>query len=287
MYISHFLFDQMLMTAFHQSSTTDNSIRPTDVGALSHQYHVWDAPEKHANNGRTRLQQHTCNTAADADAVLGSTTEANAESTLLSTDEGPFALLLKSLYERIVLLEQQGREKDAQLNRVVQQLARLTANSPNVMPTVDTRYSGGVLVWRIDQFQSKITAMSADSNEMFYSDDAYTSPHGYRYCVRINISPKVSDFIALHVHLMQSDNDYHLDWPFRGRIKISMIHPNLNETKHDIIMSKPEIMAFHRPTQDISPRGFGFLEYANISQVLNRGFIVDDVLTVKVQVGIV
>lgn len=279
----------MLMNAFHQSSTTDNCIRRIDNGLLPHQSHVWDAPEKLSSNGQPRLQQQPGNADVDEDTNLGSS-EATAASTISNTDEeSPFALLLKSLYERIILLEQQAREKDAQLNRVVQQLTRLTLNSANASSTVsiDTRYSGGVLVWRIDQFQSKIAAMSADSNEMFYSDDAYTTPHGYRYCVRINISPKVSDFIALHVHLMQSDNDYHLDWPFRGRIKISMIHPNLNETKNDIIMSKPEIMAFHRPTQDISPRGFGFLEYASISHVLNRGFIVDDVLTVKVQVGIV
>lgn len=191
--------------------------------------------------------------------------------------------LMKSMYERIVVLEQQNREKDLKLDKLILQMAKSTLNTTTVNP----RYSCGVLVWKINQFQSKISAMSADPNAMFYSSEAYTSSHGYRYCCRINISPKFKDFIGLHVHLMKSENDFHLDWPFRGRIKISMIHRNLNETKHDIIMSKPEILAFHRPSQEISPRGFGFLEYASISHVLNKGFVIMDTLTVKIQLNIV
>lgn len=191
--------------------------------------------------------------------------------------------LTKALYERIVVLEQQNREKDLKLDKLTQQMDKFSLNTTFVHP----RYSSGVLVWKINQFQNKISAMSADPNAMFYSSEAYTSPHGYRYCCRINISPKFKDFIGLHVHLMKSENDFHLDWPFRGRIKISMIHRNLNETKHDIIMSKPEILAFHRPNQEISPRGFGFLEYASISHVLNKGFVFMDTLTVKIQLNIV
>lgn len=53
-------------------------------------------------------------------------------------------------------------------------------------------------------------------------------------------------------------------------------------------MSKPEILAFHRPTQEgVSPRGFGFLEYASISDIERRGFILRDTLTIKIQINIV
>lgn len=188
------------------------------------------------------------------------------------------ANLLKALYERIIVLEQQTREQDSKLTQLTQQFAR---------HRIDPRYSGGVLVWQITQFSAKVAAMSADPNHMLYSGESYTSPHGYRFCVRLNISAKFPGLLGLHVHLMQSDNDFHLDWPFRGRIKISMIHRNLNETQHDTIMSKPEILAFHRPSQEISPRGFGFLEYAGIEQVLANGFVVGDTLSLKVQLSIV
>lgn len=185
--------------------------------------------------------------------------------------------------------------------------------------------------------------MLSDPNKMYYSSDTYTSTFGYRYCARINISPKMKEFIGLHIHLMVGPNDYHLDWvshisqqkpqflwfyrsiekqtpillcnfffhaskifnfklwqtdlkllyflshkqPFRGRIKISMIHRNLNETKHDTIMTKPDILAFHRPTKEVSPRGFGFIDYANINELKNKGFIMMDTLSLKIELNIV
>lgn len=235
------------MTMFTEMQTKTMDLKSVEDSKL------WDAPNKHQSNG-DEYHNHK-----------SSETE-----------------LLKALYERIVVLEQQNREKDLKIEKLVQQISKNTFYGD-----VHPRYSCGVLLWKITQFQSKVNAMSSDPNKMFYSAEAYTSPHGYRYCLRINISPKVKDYIGLHVHLMQSDNDFHLEWPFRGRIKISMIHRNLNETKHDIIMSKPEILAFHRPNQEICPRGFGFLEYAGISDILSKGFVVMDTLTIKTHLTIV
>lgn len=188
--------------------------------------------------------------------------------------------LLKSLYERIVVLEQQNREKDAQIEK-------LTLDMKRTCLANEARYSGGVLVWQIKDFVSKVKAMRDDPNKMYYSNDIFTSPNGYRYCARINVSPKMKDFIGLHIHFMKSTNDYHLDWPFRGRIKISMIHGNLNETKYDTIMSKPDILAFHRPMQEISPRGFGFIDYANINELISKNFIIEDKLSLKIELNIV
>lgn len=117
--------------------------------------------------------------------------------------------LLKALYERIVVLEQQSREKDARIEKLKQEMLKASlANDVHVR----ARYCGGVLVWKIPQFQAKVKAMRSDHNKMYYSDETYTSPHGYRYCARVNISPKMRDYIALHIHFMRSDNDFHLDW---------------------------------------------------------------------------
>lgn len=88
--------------------------------------------------------------------------------------------------------------------------------------------------------------------------------------------------------MMQSENDHHLDWPFKGRIKIQLIHPRgLDESQSDTIMSKPEILAFHRPVERVSPRGFGFVEYAWVQDVIRKGFVENDTLTFKIQVTLV
>lgn len=281
------------------------------------QPHAWDAPNKTAPAGQP---EHPAD-----------------DRTLASAHPMPqpagSGLLLKVLYERIIVLEQQSREKDSKLERIGQQLAKLAVNrdaeisaavtaaanaavalatssqhansgsstcggvtTPLLGPVavhaaqINPRFSGGVLVWRITQLRTKLQQMRADPNgKAFFSGDSYTSPFGYRYCVRLNCSPKRSDHIALHVHLMQSDNDFHLDWPFSGRIKISLLHPTeASETKNDIIMSNPEMVAFQRPRTETSSHGFGFLEYAKIQDVLERGFVsAADVLTVKVHLSIV
>lgn len=192
--------------------------------------------------------------------------------------------LIRAMYERIVVLEQRNKEQDL---KILQLGHKLTESCH--FNEINPRYSNGVIIWKITKLQSKIETMRSDPNIMFYSNVAYTSPYGYKFCCRFYISPKCRDSIALHIHLMRSENDIHLDWPFNGRIKISMIHPrNYSDSHHDTIMSKPEILAFHKPTEDISPRGFGFLEYANIKNVLHKnGFITNDSITVKVHMNIV
>lgn len=302
-------FSQRFMAAYHNNIApmapttppdTNNSTAPTQPPPP----HAWDAPDKQTNNGEN-VHQHAANCTAialstgDSSSIahqqMGATGGSGHHSMATATTTPNDKMLFKALYERIVLLEQQSREKDSKMERLSQQLAHCmqlqSASASQQMDNnapIDPRYSGGVLVWRITEFHSKIAAMRADPNAMFYSTEAYTSPHGYRFCLRMNLSPKMRDHIGLHVHLQQSPNDYHLEWPFRGRIKISMIHPTkLEETENDIIMSKPDLQAFHRPTQEISARSFGFLEYASVGHVLNRGFVVGDVLTVKVHLSIV
>lgn len=88
---------------------------------------------------------------------------------------------------------------------------------------------------------------------------------------------------------MQSENDYHLEWPFKGRIKIQMIHPHdFKLTQSDTIMSKQGIQAFYQPQHRISPRGFGFTEYAFVQDMFTQGFVDDqDTVTFKIQVSLV
>uniref|UniRef100_A0A182QDD0 TNF receptor-associated factor 6 n=1 Tax=Anopheles farauti TaxID=69004 RepID=A0A182QDD0_9DIPT len=188
--------------------------------------------------------------------------------------------LVRSMYERIVILEQEVRILGIKLSKQDIQLTKINQE-------VDPRYSGGVLLWKLDDFSNKIDSMLANSNCMFFSGEAYTSPHGYKFCARINVSPRTKDSIGLHMHLMQSENDYHLEWPFKGRIKITLLNVRVPElSQHDTIMSKPEILAFHRPTQDICPRGYGFLEFAKIKDVMAK-FADNNTVVIKVQMNIV
>lgn len=103
-----------------------------------------------------------------------------------------------------------------------------------------------------------------------------------RFCVRLNISPQNPRCFALHLHLMQTEHDGCLEWPFNGRITIVMVHPrDLDLSQRDTMMSNSTLVAFRRPLSEICPRGFGYTEYAVVKDVIANGFVQDDVLMIR------
>jgi hypothetical protein len=100
---------------------------------------LWDAPNKATNNGNGKHQN-------------------NEE-------------LVRGMYERIVFLEQQSREQDLKIGQLSQQLVHASQGC-------EARYSGGVLLWKIKEFHSKIDEMKINPNIMYYSGECYTSAHG-------------------------------------------------------------------------------------------------------------
>ncbi|XP_037812196.1 TNF receptor-associated factor 6-like [Lucilia sericata] len=189
--------------------------------------------------------------------------------------------LIQAMYQRIVVLEQRAFEQEVKIENLTKQLVETHQQ-------VDARYSNGTIVWEIRNFQNLINYLRSNASHLKYSPECYTSPYGYKFCARLNIQPRNTNLLSLHVHLMQSENDIHLEWPFIGRIKLCMVHPrDMKLSQHDTIMTKPEILAFHQPRERISARGFGFVEYANIADIVKRGFCEDDRLLIKIQINLV
>lgn len=107
----------------------------------------------------------------------------------------------------------------------------------------------------------------------------------FRFCVRLNISPQNPLCFALHVHLMKTEYDECLEWPFNGRISFAMINqyePELSQ--RDTMMSNSNLIAFRKPTTEICVRGFGYTEYAIVSDVIRNGFVKNDVLVIRVYI---
>lgn len=190
--------------------------------------------------------------------------------------------ILTKLYDRIATLERDVYGYKMDFKRLTMIINKISIASQ--------RDRGGILVWQIDDFEGKVQAMLNSPVTMFYSPDFYTDPYGYRFCARISLSSKIKtkDTLSFHVHMMQSENDYHLDWPFRGCIQISMINKDAKLTQRDKIMTNEKSTAFQRPTNEISAHSFGFTEYANINSIMKDGFLSSDgKLTIKLRIGIV
>lgn len=193
--------------------------------------------------------------------------------------------LIKSLYERVVVLEQRNREQDIVIANISKQLSAFTISKRKQHNELSLRYCLGNYIWRIDNFQMRLEAMMSDHSKMLYSPGFYTSPNGYRFCVRLNISPQNPHCFALHLHLMKTENDECLEWPFSGRISITMVNQyDYSGSQKDTMMSNTTLMAFRRPTAEICLRGFGYTEYAAVNDVLTGGFVMNDLLIIRVHI---
>ncbi|KDR22761.1 TNF receptor-associated factor 6 isoform X1 [Zootermopsis nevadensis] len=194
--------------------------------------------------------------------------------------------LLRSLYERIVVLEQRNREQDIQLENMKRQLF---ANIDQVSQDLALRYCNGTYLWTVTQISKKLVSMATNpTRSMFYSPGFYTAPNGYRFCARLNLSPNDHSHIALHIHLMRTGHDDSLSWPFTGRITFMLVNAT-DSSRHicDTVMSRPELHAFKRPLRDMNLLGFGYTEFVSVHDLLisTQGFVTpDDSILIKLHI---
>ncbi|XP_047113042.1 TNF receptor-associated factor 6-B [Schistocerca piceifrons] len=207
----------------------------------------------------------------------GESTEKNGET---------WQALARDLFGRIVVLEQKYNEHEIQLSNIKQQLQQHVSNSSAVLEEICRKHCGGVMLWAIPEFRKELNTMEREPAHYFlYSPSFYTSPNGYRFCARLNISPKDHNCLSLLIHLMKTDHDVCLDWPFTGRISFRLV--NMKDSQlhiQETMMSRPEIDAFQQPTKNINPRGFGYTEFISIPELMSAGFIHNDTLTIKIKV---
>lgn len=180
--------------------------------------------------------------------------------------------LLKNLYERIVILEQENRE-----------LSITVSNQKNQLASMCLRNCNGIYMWSLKSFQEKLTAMINDPLKMFYSPGFYTSSNGYKICARINISSKDSDYLSLLLHIMKSENDDFLDWPFNGTMHFVLVHPQNSEKNiREITSSRPDLEAFRKPICELNKRSFGYTEFVRVCDISN--FLQNDSLIFRIEV---
>lgn len=135
--------------------------------------------------------------------------------------------LIYALYERIVILEQKTQEQDLQLKSLANKNFNADIDKAilEINEVLETKYCNGVHLWRIHEFNTKLCEMKKNPDIMYYSKGILTSPYGYGFCARINVSTKEPNWLALHVHMMKTENDSSLNWPFSGRINLTLVHP--------------------------------------------------------------
>ncbi|XP_014255522.1 TNF receptor-associated factor 6 isoform X2 [Cimex lectularius] len=197
-------------------------------------------------------------------------------------------LLIKSLFERLVILEQKSLEQENQLKTAKDKIAEMQNERLRFEAELALKVCNGTYVWNITDVKSKIRFMCKDSANTFYSDGFYTSYTGYKFCARIYVTPQ-QKYLSLWTHIMKGDNDHTLSWPFSGRICFTLIHPTKPENSlREKMCSRPDVEAFKRPKNTINMRGFGYNEFISLSDLTSQEFLNEsDTLNIKIQINVV
>lgn len=191
--------------------------------------------------------------------------------------------VFRNLYERIVVLEQENRELSITVSNQKNQLTALQTSVCFNQEEMCLRNCNGVYIWRLKSFQEKLTTMINDPLKMFYSPGFYTGLNGYKICARINISSRDSDYLSLLLHIMKSENDDALDWPFNGTMCFILVHPRDSEKNiREITSSRPDLEAFRRPTCELNKRSFGYTEFVRVRDIID--FLRQDTLVFRIEV---
>lgn len=157
-----------------------------------------------------------------------------------------------------------------------------------------SRSCQGNFVWRLKNYQKlRAEAKRGAPHCVIHSPGFYTSFNGYQFCIRLNLNGVENargTHLSLFIHLMQSDNDDILPWPFTGKVTLSICDQHEIGNKRnpitETLVAKPGLAAFQRPTTFRNHKGFGYMEFAPISYLESeeRCFVKEDTLLIKADI---
>ncbi|BFZ04822.1 hypothetical protein BsWGS_07861 [Bradybaena similaris] len=183
------------------------------------------------------------------------------------------------LYNRFARMEQ----LNAALVKRVNDLETLLAEK-------DARFYNGDFYWSITHFSQYQQKLLVGEPSVLHSPPFYSSPWGYKVCVRANIdkTPDTAPNLSLFVHFMKGKNDTFLTWPFSGKITICVVDQNPDPSKRmpikETLTANPNLVAFQRPNAMRNHKGFGYMNFLSLAAIENGTILVEDTLVIRVQV---
>ena len=156
---------------------------------------------------------------------------------------------------------------------------------------VEGRLCNGTYIWKIDNYRRHRQDALHGVRTEIHSPPFHTSLYGYKLSLRINLNgvdSGVGKHVALFVHMMQGDYDSILEWPFTGRIALSILDQSDGaEYRHhisDTLVAKPNLSAFQRPTAPRNYKGYGYVEFAPIEAIREPQYVRNNTMLVRIQI---
>ncbi|XP_060566539.1 TNF receptor-associated factor 6-like [Ruditapes philippinarum] len=175
--------------------------------------------------------------------------------------------------------------------KVIRELKGKVKYLESTVNEMEGRCGNGVYVWKIKNFLKLRREAERGEITAIHSASFYSSYYGYKLCIRVNpngVDSAKGTHLSLFIHFMQGEYDDLLEWPFSGRIVLTIIDQNpMCEMRNHIsetLMSKPNLAAFQRPVSTRNHKGFGYMEFLPLSVIDGSTYIKNDTLIIKANV---
>lgn len=176
-------------------------------------------------------------------------------------------------------------------DKVIRELRMKVKTLENTIQDFEGRCGNGVYLWKIKNYFKLRRDAEKGEITAVHSNSFYSCYYGYKLCIRVNLNGVDSargTHLSLFIHFMQGEYDDLLEWPFNGRIVLTIIDQNpICELRNDIsetLLSKPNLAAFQRPNSTRNHKGFGYMEFLPLSVIDGSSYIKNDTLIIKANV---
>ncbi|XP_066466191.1 TNF receptor-associated factor 6 [Tiliqua scincoides] len=202
-----------------------------------------------------------------------------------------FKETIQQLEGRLVRQDHQIRELTAKMETQITHigdLKRTIRTLEDKIAEIEAQQCNGIFIWKIENFSVYLKAQEEERPVVIHSPGFYTGKPGYKLCLRLHIqlpnAQRCANYISLFVHTMQGEYDSHLPWPFQGTIRLSILDQSEGSPRHnheEVMDTKPELLAFQRPTANRNPKGFGYVTFMQLQALKQRNYIKGDTLLVR------
>ncbi len=154
---------------------------------------------------------------------------------------------------------------------------------------LEVKSTSGIYIWKVNDLARRAREARIGRTVSLYSPPFYTSPHGYRLCLRAYLYGDGSgkgSHISLFIVIMKSEYDDLLAWPFQHKITLTLInqdHPLSPEqsTTHRFIPNA-ESSSFKKPDDTFNVAS-GFPEFAPLSVLTDQAICRNDTLYFRIK----
>ncbi|XP_076803008.1 TNF receptor-associated factor 6-like [Clavelina lepadiformis] len=198
--------------------------------------------------------------------------------------------------EKIVSLDHHVRELVAKMENQVLQMKDINTKLSAVeqrLEQQELRCCNGLYYWKIKEYAKLRRAATIGDMPVLHSPGFYTSPQGYRMCIRANldgVENAQGTHLSLFVHIMKGEYDDFLTWPFYGTITLTIINqrelPSQRMNISETLEARSNLMAFQRPTTERNQKGYGYIDFYPLRMLETNGFTKNNTLVIKAQVRV-